>query len=259
VRVELTKLRAEVAAGDHTETRTIIKEVKQDCPKPKPCVCPDARPSKDCTPCVCIGGSEQSVKKDVASLQAYLTKFLNPVIDLLPDQQSKPIKNRKKSNDLVAEGIEDVVAQAIYLDKHLSEVLKANFCGIEMQCGGQNFGKSCIVSKSVLNKDEFKRYELLLNAISVEVGWRSAKEIFQEKCQVKTFLKNLSEKAQKVNSMGESAGIAGCEPSFDLLNGHHEESLSQFLSVLFDDSENQNKCWVNQNDQAVNINSSKTE
>jgi hypothetical protein len=105
-----------------------------------------------------------------------------PIVDLLPPVLSKPIKKRKKSTDLVAEGIMDIVAQAVYLDKHLSEVEKEGSCAIDLACKGQEFGQKCIVSQSILNKMERDRYELLLNAISVEVGWRSAGQIFQEKC-----------------------------------------------------------------------------
>jgi hypothetical protein len=40
----------------------------------------------------------------------------------------------------------------------------------------------------------------------------------------------------------EDAGIEDCNPSFDLLKGSHEAVLNDFLQVLFDASENQNKC-----------------
>lgn len=183
----------------------------------------------------------QQEKKDVASLQAYLNAFINPIVDLLPKPISRDIKKRKRSQDMVAEGIMDVVAQAVYLDKHLNQIISESDCGIDLQCKGQDFGQKCIVSQSVLNKEEHARFEMLLNAISVEVGWRSASQIFQEKCQVRKFLTELSAKAQKINPMG-SGGVDSCQPSFDLLDGKHEKVLNDFLNVLFDESENPKKC-----------------
>ena len=67
------------------------------------------------------------------------------------------------------------MAQTVYLDKHLSEILDQGTCEVAMRCIGKDFGKTCILQSSVLNKDEHSRYELLLNAISVENGWRSTR------------------------------------------------------------------------------------
>lgn len=136
----------------------------------------------------------------------------------------------------------------VYLDKYLDTVLTEKTCGaVSLVCVEDNFSAKCLNEQAGFSQAHKREYEALLSAITESKNARTAREVFQNKCAVKSILEQLSEKAQRVNPTGSKSTreVSNCQP-VPTMEKDMQNHLGKFVSELFVDGEDANACPTTQ-------------